>query len=714
MYTAEQAQNPSTGSALAVTAQATGNYGPGIQSWYNNWVQPDPGPQQGGVPTRVLFGLEEVWMNDNTSTPQSGPSSFHVIGRYFGGSTCLFLTPQGLSPVAGVPYVCPTNRGDTFTITNTTHPDQHAALFIPHADGSETLVVGNDGGVYTQTVKPGADYDNDHWGVGANVGLHDLFPYDAVIDGDGTAWMGLQDNGTAKIQDTVVGGKVQRQRQIETQGGDGFFVGSDPRNSKLAYEEYVYGSMSGTNDGGKTWNGMAPPNSGSGSTAQFSTQFAVDPKDPLHVMIPTSTVDETGSGPGTSSSDWAVDYSLGTQKHPGDPNANPSSSDPQNIGSAIDLNGYYAYVGFCGACDVIGTGSGTFKSGIATNAGGKVKPIPYKSAGWHIAKADGLPNRYVTSVKMDPTDPKTVYVAVGGYRRLWTPPGEIDRNRNIGKGHLFVSHDAGAHFTDISANLPNYPVNWVTLRGKRQLIVGTDVGVFVSKQNGVRCRRTASSRCHAFQVLGKGLPVGQVSTVRVSPCDPNELITAVFGRGVYLYHFGPSQKCPPLPKPPPPPPFRNQTVAGPFDFEGSTDGWTDHSSVSPGWQDQPPGNSSGEAMAVSPYQQSGSGTPNSYVLTAPNIKLTARSDVKVSWAERRDTEDCCDYLALQWSSDNRVWNTVYSVAGKNPDFPNYTPVSATFVAPGGTLYLRFVLTSDELIATPPYTGVAVDDVEIKR
>src|SRR5205807_567189 len=80
IYSASQAQNPSTGSALAATAQATGHYGPGIQSWYNNLVQPDPSTQQGGVPTRVLFGLEEVWMNDATSVPQNSPSSFHVIG----------------------------------------------------------------------------------------------------------------------------------------------------------------------------------------------------------------------------------------------------------------------------------------------------------------------------------------------------------------------------------------------------------------------------------------------------------------------------------------------------------------------------------------------------------------------------------------------------------------------------------------------------------
>src|SRR5207249_2706545 len=134
MFSGQEAQQPATGSSLAVVFQAEGAYGPGIQSWYNEWVQPDPSLQSGGVPTRLLFGLEEVWENDDTSVPQDGHSSFHVIGRYFGGSTCVGLDPTS----QGLPYACPTNRGDPVSIVPTTHPDQHADVFIPHKGGSAT------------------------------------------------------------------------------------------------------------------------------------------------------------------------------------------------------------------------------------------------------------------------------------------------------------------------------------------------------------------------------------------------------------------------------------------------------------------------------------------------------------------------------------------------------------------------------------------------
>jgi hypothetical protein len=96
------------------------------------------------------------------------------------------------------------------------------------------------------------------------------------------------------------------------------------------------------------------------------------------------------------------------------------------------------------------------------------------------------------------------------------------------------------------------------------------------------------------------------------------------------------------------------------------------------------------------------------------LDLPERSTVKVSWAERRDTEPCCDYLSLEWSSDGFVWHSANAAAGQNPDFPNFTSTSATFVAPKGQLLLRFRLTSDQLVSSPPYTGVAIDDVLIER
>ena len=72
------------------------------------------------------------------------------------------------------------------------------------------------------------------------------------------------------------------------------------------------------------------------------------------------------------------------------------------------MRGANAYVGYCGVCDVL-SDNRPFRSGIATNVGTQVAPQKMTSNGWHIAKAKGLPERYVTSIAIDPKDRKTIY-----------------------------------------------------------------------------------------------------------------------------------------------------------------------------------------------------------------------------------------------------------------------------------------------------------------
>ena len=62
-----------------------------------------------------------------------------------------------------------------------------------------------------------------------------------------------------------------------------------------------------------------------------------------------------------------------------------------------------------------------------------------------------LPLRYVNALTVDPNDPAHVYAVFGGFSRHWVP--------NAGVGHVFESTDGGAHWTDISGNLPDAPAN---------------------------------------------------------------------------------------------------------------------------------------------------------------------------------------------------------------------------------------------------------------
>ena len=68
-----QLKQAGTGSALAAEA----GYSPGIQSWYNLWVEADPTTTDSatGDPTRVLFGLEEIWENNQVLPSGGTPAS---------------------------------------------------------------------------------------------------------------------------------------------------------------------------------------------------------------------------------------------------------------------------------------------------------------------------------------------------------------------------------------------------------------------------------------------------------------------------------------------------------------------------------------------------------------------------------------------------------------------------------------------------------------
>ncbi|HVT36753.1 MAG TPA: hypothetical protein VHE37_14280 [Nevskiaceae bacterium] len=484
--TEEIANTPT--SALAATGAAT-NYAPGVQGYYNLWVKPDPTAQLSGVPTRLAFGLEEVFSNlvndPQNGTLQVGPSDYQVVGA----------------------YRTSTAPGTILTGGTTTHPDQHAAVWIPDDDGSGgvTLVVGNDGGAYSQHIGATGGLQQSGWGDGIQDGFNTLLPYSVAVAKDGVAWFGLQDNGSGKVD---TDGKY-----YENYGGDGFYVAVDPDDSNTAWEEYTMADMRYTTDGGQSWTSNAPSLTG----ANFANFFMMDPTDATHMMTAAKEVMEMTAGPSGS---WTQVFDLGTSSNAGGAN---------NIMSALDLQGDNAYVGFCGVCDILNNQAAGFHNGIATNVNGDKPPQRGTSDGWHFAAAGGLPNRYISGVEIDPADPRTVYVTLGGYaNRGWEPPGSyLDANPDIGSGHVFVSHDAGEHFSDISGNLPDVHATAILLR-QGQLIVGTDIGAFISSDVG------GSS----WAPLGNALPAMPILQFQLMPGDDSKLVAATFGRAIWTYTFG--------------------------------------------------------------------------------------------------------------------------------------------------------------------------------
>ncbi|MEY2568567.1 MAG: hypothetical protein QOE35_3096 [Actinomycetota bacterium] len=523
----KQFELPTTGSVLAQLSAL--GFGPGIQSWYDEWIKPDPTRQDAnGVPTRLVLGLEEIYQNRLTALPVNGLTDFQAIGPYDNGAHCLIIAAQ---PACDAQHqVAP---------ATTTHPDQHAGIWIPDGQGGVALVVGNDGGAYVQAVGAGQELTTAGFGKGAQEGFHTLLPYGVTMAKDGTIYAGLQDNGEMKIP---VDGS-----QHMAYGGDGVFTVVDPNDSNVVYEETPEAGIAGSTDGGMNWTSMAP----FFDSANFYSPLVMDPSDARHLFTGGSEIAETTFGPDTNaasdgSKDWAIVFDLGTQQHPADVNATADEpADPNNIASAQAVLGDAAYAAFCGGCDPV-RDHHTFGAGIATNVGGSKPPMRMTSDGWHIAKATGLPKRLITSVTIDPHDTRTIYVTLGSsHIRPYAPPGAVGPDGlDPTGGHVYKSTDAGETFFDISGDLPAIGAGWSVLHD--QLVVGTTVGVFTSVEPAASA---APGHPLHFAVLGDGLPAVPVFSMQLSPSDPNVLVVATLGRGIYRYAFSASAAAAPPPAP---------------------------------------------------------------------------------------------------------------------------------------------------------------------
>lgn len=533
----------SIGSGSALAAAAALGVGPGIQAWYNLWVQPDPTLADPllNAPTRVAFGMEEVWKNTLSGLPpvpvindainnaadaagvnaviqqfstglapvvgvveQLPALDWEVFGSYFAGETCLFLIGN-VGP--GVP-VCPVYDG----VINgtTTHPDQHDGLFIPDPErGGVWLFAGGDGGVFKQySANPITDdFANNKWGDGANQGFYTLMNYGIAAAKDGTVFYGLQDNASGKIEPGTG-------RQIRTYVGDGVWVAVDPDNADVAYVQTPGLSINRTDDGGRSHSLIAP--STEVGAAHFLGPFMMDPQNADHLVAVGSKVAETLDA--STDATWVEVFDLGLDEASGVPH--------QARHRPLDVEGEHIYAGWCGPCNATGPDS-QFKRGIATNVAGDTAAQAGSSDGWHQASLNGLPNRFIYGVEMDSANPQTVFVTLGGYSTArWLPVGGyLDENANIGEGHVFRSDDAGENFVDVSGNLPDTNVTAILKRGQ-QLIVGTDIGVFISSDlNGSQ-----------WAPLGdlENVPVNQLV---LQPGDDRNLFAGTFGRGVKLYRF---------------------------------------------------------------------------------------------------------------------------------------------------------------------------------
>ena len=154
---------------------------------------PDARRRPTGVPTRLAFGLEEVWEN-KVDGPLNGADAVRRSRRPLLRRRHLPVPRHRACPTArrtGRP-AAPRRRTPTST--------RRSGSRRPRA---RLLAVGNDGGAYCRTPRAARRCRPDNWGRGANPGFNTLLPYDAQVAKDGTIYAGLQDNGELRSSPTA-------------------------------------------------------------------------------------------------------------------------------------------------------------------------------------------------------------------------------------------------------------------------------------------------------------------------------------------------------------------------------------------------------------------------------------------------------------------------------------------------------------------------------
>jgi len=130
---------------------------------------------------------------------------------------------------------------------------------------------------------------------------------------------------------------------------------------------------------------------------------------------------------------------------------------------------------------------------------------------WREIRSGAVPQRWVSRLVASSHDLGTVYL---------TQTGRRDDDFQV---YIWKSSDFGKTWSDISANIPVGPVNVIREdpEDTRRLYVGTDAGVYISKDGG-----------ETWEVLGD-LPFAYVHDLEIHPRD-RMIVIATHGRGMWV------------------------------------------------------------------------------------------------------------------------------------------------------------------------------------
>jgi len=405
--------------------------------------------------------------------------------------------------------------GQTWHNSSGPHADQHAMAWDPNV--ANLVYNGDDGGVYVST-QNGATRTWVHarvepWNQSYHLSVSQQDPLRLAT--------GLQDQGS--IRTWTPGVEPTDLTQWNSYGGgDGHWVQINPDNQLVYYECFQpsppsqscarFTDSAATGTATTTMTRFSTPDWPAGTRITTDMPLVLDPADPNYVYIAGTSIARSGDGVVNGTGAWT----LISPTTPDSPDSLPGPVPPSEVNPDVFYANEYGAVTQIAPAKTTGTATTPASTIYAGTDTGKLWKTTNATAAdpstvtWTQLGAGVLPQKWVTSIVVDPTDANHVYVSFSDYKE-----GDLAAN-------VWQTTDGGATWTNISGNMPNAPVWMLTYdQPSNQLYASTDFGVFYLKNGKKNWAR-----------LGAGLPNAPILDVKLSG-DDTTLYAATFGRGVY-------------------------------------------------------------------------------------------------------------------------------------------------------------------------------------
>jgi hypothetical protein len=534
LYRGTLAVQPVTGDTYALTVDAN-NLDQGLWQDLCNAASNNCASATPTFANRIDNAELEVG-NGNTSIAQGSYNLTLTAAPTTGNGTLLFAGTSDL-------YRCAlTANASTCSLRNTTNalngcnapaavaPAQHALSAVAQSSGTPILYLGNDGGLWrsldavAQTGPACSTTDASHFtnlNPGFTGSLSEITSFAQNPTDPNTLIAGIGANGSALSASATT--QTQWPQISAGEGGTPLLDTSTPTTLYAAIGSGINVKQCTLGNACTAANFVPPATIGgpqvSYDAALVAAPTLLDPALTSNLIAGTCRVWRGSASTGTTwSTSNAISPAFDGSTTPCTANSplirSLGAGGPSNTSTNAQLSGSQViYAGIAGT-----TTGGNAKAGhlyITKNA--NISPATWTDT--------ALPNATkfdVSSIAVDPHDATggTVYATIMGFSPT---------------GNLYRSTDFGAHWTNLSSNLPEAPANAVLIdpNDANTIYIALDTGIYVT-QTVSTCPTT-----NCWSVLGTALPNSPVTALAAAPQMPTGdgrlgmLRASTYGRGLW-------------------------------------------------------------------------------------------------------------------------------------------------------------------------------------